>query len=247
MRFVLNGESRNLTAEQVRSALASISPEPVREYGVRVGGTLFPVKQAFAAAARLPRRDFTSQTAARLLTRLSFEIVGGESVEASPNPPRISRDNEAAPPSDARAWPWEGAAQQAFVTALVSTGWTVTSTADTATKAPGVDVLALKGVRQLGAEVKGWPGKGYADPRRAHEVKPTRPTTQAGHWFSQALMEGLMLLDSHPGHESLVVLPDGYPRYRDLAEKTRTGRAAAGVHVVLVNSSGEVTSDSWNP
>ena len=35
-----------------------------------------------------------------------------------------------------------------------------------------------------------------------------------------------MLLDSHPGYESLVVVPD-YPRYRDLAHRTRTGRAAA--------------------
>ena len=46
-----------------------------------------------------------------------------------------------------------------------------------------------------------------------------------------------MLLDSHPGHESLMVLPD-YPRYRDLAIRTRTGRHAAAVHVVFLNADG---------
>ncbi len=66
------------------------------------------------------------------------------------------------------------------------------SAANTRTKAPGVDVLACRDGRLLGAEVKGWPGKRYADPRRAAEIKPTQPSTQAGHWFSQALMKAMM-------------------------------------------------------
>ena len=118
--------------------------------------------------------------------------------------------------------------------------------ADTATKAHGVDVLARKSDRLLGAEVKGWPSRNYADTRRAEEAKRTQPTTQAGHWFSQALMKALMLLDSHPDHESLIVLPD-YPRYRDLVARTRTGCAAAGVHVILVQRDGTALSDTWSP
>jgi len=46
--------------------------------------------------------------------------------------------------------------------------------ADTATKQHGVDVLASKGDRLLGAEVKGWPSKGYADVRRAEERRSGR-------------------------------------------------------------------------
>jgi hypothetical protein len=118
--------------------------------------------------------------------------------------------------------------------------------ADTATKARRVDVLAVKDARRLGAEVKGWPTDGYADPRRAGEIKPTPPSTQAGHWFSQALFKAIMLLDSHPDHESLMVLPD-YPRYRDLATRTRTGRHAAAVHVVLLNADGTFEGDGWTP
>jgi hypothetical protein len=55
-----------------------------------------------------------------------------------------------------------------------------------------------------------------------------------------------MLLDSHPGHESLIVLPD-HPRYRDLAGRTRTCRGAAGLHVVFVTPEGHAESDSWTP
>lgn len=168
---------------------------------------------------------------------LPVEGAQGVAGEAASNP---------AEPSEGRVWPWEGAVQAVFVAVLADTGWAVTSEADTASKARGVDVLAQKGDRHLGAEVKGWPTQGYADPRRAGEAKRTQPGLQAGHYFSDAVAKALMLLDTHPGHEPLVVLPD-YPRYRDLASRTRTGRTAAGVHVVFVTDSGEATSDSWSP
>jgi len=148
------------------------------------------------------------------------------------------------PGPTSRPWPWEGTVQAAFAGYLVARRWEITGSADTASKARGVDVLAVKGKRRLGAEVKGWPSSGYADPRRAEEVKPTPPTSQAGHWFSQALMKALMLLDTHPDFESLVVVPE-YARYRDLAARTRTGRTAAGVHVLFVREDGSAESESW--
>jgi hypothetical protein len=143
-------------------------------------------------------------------------------------------------------WPWEGSVQAVFADLLVRHGWRIEAMADTATKARGVDVLAVKDARRMGAEVKGWPTDGYADPRRAGETKPTSPSTQAGHWFSQALFKAIMLLDSHPGHESLMVLPN-YPRYRDLATRTRTGRHAAAVDIVFLNADGTFSSDRWTP
>jgi hypothetical protein len=42
-------------------------------------------------------------------------------------------------------------------------GCSITAAADTAMKASGVDVLAIKSQRRLGAEVRGWPSAGYAD------------------------------------------------------------------------------------
>jgi hypothetical protein len=37
----------------------------------------------------------------------------------------------------------------------------------------GIDVLATRTGRTLAVEVKGFPGRRYAGPRRAEEVKPT--------------------------------------------------------------------------
>ena len=148
--------------------------------------------------------------------------------------------------ADPHGWPWEGHVQALFATYLAANGWQLSGFADTATKGHGVDVLAHKGDRSLGAEVKGWPSRTYADPRRQGETKPTQPTLQASHWFSQAVMKGLMLLDSHAGRESLVVLPD-YPRYRDLERRTRSGLRGAGVHVVFVREDGTASSETWEP
>ncbi len=247
MRFVLNGTAMDLTAERVREALRNVVPEPVREHAVRVGGAVYPVKQAFEQASGVSRRDFTSQTARRLLVGMGLEVLGAGG--AAPSAARTPPTGGATPVEVATGgsdWPWEGEVQAVFGALLSRSGWLLTALTDTASKAPGVDVLARKGERKLGAEVKGWPSKSYADPRRAGEDKPTSPTTQAGHWFSQALMKSLMLLDSHPGHESLIALPD-YPRYRDLAARTRTGRAGAGVHVVLMRANSEWWSETWTP
>ncbi|GAA0734302.1 hypothetical protein GCM10010199_53190 [Dactylosporangium roseum] len=68
----------------------------------------------------------------------------------------------------------------------------------------------------------------------------------ASNWFTQALGKAMMLLDDRPGLESLMVLPD-YPRYRDLAARTRTGRRAAGIHVLLLDAQGGFMSETWTP
>jgi hypothetical protein len=241
MEFTLNGHRWALTAHDVERLLADVVPERVQTHGVVVSGTTFPVKQALGVATGMGRTEFTSHTARRLLSQLGFSFVG-ETQTRGPQP----RPSAPPGPLDPHAWPWEGEVQRVFSTWLEAYAWTIASAADTATKAHGVDVIATKGGRVLGAEVKGWPSRGYADPRRAEETKRTQPTNQAGHWYSQGLMKAMMLLNSHPGYESLVVLPD-YPRYRDLASRTSVGRASAGIHVVFMAPNGAGASDSWCP
>jgi hypothetical protein len=76
MRFRLNGETFELTTDEVRRRLPDVKPEPVRQLGVRVDGRVFPVKQAFEAATGVHRRELISHTARRHLAALGFELVG---------------------------------------------------------------------------------------------------------------------------------------------------------------------------
>jgi hypothetical protein len=224
------------TDETVRR-LQGVRPEAVREHAVRVGGVVYPVKQAFEVASGVPRAAYTSQTARRHLEALGFEVVGDARLPRK-GPPAVMVAVSRFPADDVhdpRRWPWEGQVQALFARYLREHSWVIQAMADTATKARGVDVLAYKDSRRLGAEVKGWPSEGYANVLRRAETKATKPSTQAAHWYSQALFKAIMLLDSHPGYDSLMVLPD-YPRYRDLADRTRTGRDAAGVHVLRAAS-----------
>ena len=210
---------------------------------MRIDNVIFPVKQVFELATRINRAQFTSQTALRHLGALGFDIISPIGTSGAMGAVAIG---SVAPENTGHQWPWEGAVQAVLVNVLQQHRWLITATADTATKAPGVDVLAVKGSRRLGAEVKGWPSAGYADPRRAAEVKRTQPSSQAGHWFSQAMFKAMMLLDSHPGFESLMVLPD-HPRYRELGNRTRTGRRAANIHLVILGADGVYSCDSWAP
>lgn len=169
------------------------------------------------------------------------------------SPKDLSTEPAAPPPVDVaadgannREWPWEGAVQARFVHFLGSHGWQITRVADTGRKERGVDVLAEKGGRAIAAEVKGYPLKIYADPRRSEETKRTHPSIQAGTWYSGAVVAGLMFLDSHPEREPLVVLPE-FPRYRALASQSRTGLSRAGVSVVFVDEDGSATSETWSP
>jgi hypothetical protein len=225
-----------------------VAPETVREHGVRIGGAVYPVKQAFEVALGVRRTKFTSHTALRHLTALGFAVTAATPIRIAAQPQALPQP-ETREQAQPRGWPWEGAVQSVFANLLVTHGWTISSMADTATKQAGIDMLAAHphAGRRLGAEVKGWPSVGYADPRRAGEIKKTQPSTQAGHWFSDALRAAMMLLDSHPGHESLMVLPD-HTRYRDLAARTATGRRAANIHVVLLQADGSYTTTmGWRP
>jgi hypothetical protein len=72
--FTLSGERFRLTRQQVVDALRGIEPEPVRTYGVEIGGVVYPVKQALAAACGARRGRFISTAAARVLQRLGFAV-----------------------------------------------------------------------------------------------------------------------------------------------------------------------------
>lgn len=143
-------------------------------------------------------------------------------------------------PAGERDWFWEGRIQATIAGHLESNGWTIEHLADTAKRERGDDIRARRAGSVLRVEVKGWPTKGYADPRRAAEVKKTRPSTQAGHWYSQALLRAIRDLGRHPHDLSAIGLPD-WPRFRDLLADTEAPLRRLGIGVYFVAEDGTVT------
>ncbi|ABL81778.1 MULTISPECIES: hypothetical protein [unclassified Nocardioides] len=248
IRFTLNGHRYELTRQDVESRLADVAPDAIRKHAVKVNGTWFPVIQAFELATGIPRSEFMSNTARRHLAALGYEVAGD--VEPRTEPPRVrsvaTSPAAAAPTRDLEEpaelsgeWHTEANVQASLVTALAAEGWRILSVANTATKEQGIDVIASLDGQTVGVEVKGFPSRGYADPARAGEVKRTSPSTQAGHWYAQAVLAAMRLRGKEPTWRSVIAVPD-FPRYRDLHAETAGSLAAAQIEVWWVDQTGAV-------
>ena len=98
---------------------------------------------------------------------------------------------------------------------------------------------AERAVETTGIEVNGFPSRSYADPRHAAQKKPTSPSTQAGHWFAQAVLAAMRLRGKHPGWRSVIALPR-FPRYENLLTETAGSLTAAGIEVWWVHPDSRV-------
>ena len=233
VRFTLDGTRHELSRGQVQARLAEATPETIYTHGVRINDIWFPVMQAFEVAIGCPRASFNSHTARRHLAALGFEIRGQIAARTDPHGAKESG------PQDAAEWFAEADVQAAVVSFLSDTGWRIVSTADTASKERGVDVVAERAGGTIGIEVKGFPSRSYADPRRAAQKKPTNPSTQAGHWFAQAVLAAMRLRGKHPEWRSVIALP-WFSRYESLHSETSGSLTAAGIDVWWVHPDGRV-------
>ena len=136
-------------------------------------------------------------------------------------------------------WFWEGHVQEAMVRFLKEAGWSIVSTSDTAARAQGEDIVATRDGRRLVVEVKGYPSKGYRDPRRAGEVKRTNPTLQAKHWYADVLLHIVRIQGKRPEVEVAIALPEA-PRYRTLVAETGHALQGLGIGLFIVAADGSV-------
>jgi hypothetical protein len=74
MSFTVVGNEFSLSTADILSRMQNVEPEPVRELFVEVGGTAYPIKQAFAHATGMPRGQFTSHDAMRVFRKLQLKI-----------------------------------------------------------------------------------------------------------------------------------------------------------------------------
>jgi hypothetical protein len=186
VRFTVNGRLLELSAEDVRLKLRDVRPEPLHQYAIQIGLAIYPVKQAFEVATGVPRREFTTQVARRVFAALDFELIvdSGQSRVGEILQADVSDvvSSAAATPARDGDWHTEARVQAMLIKYLRREGWEIVRSADTARRERGIDIEATREIETVAIEVKGFPGRNYADPRRAGERKKTQPTTQAKGW-----------------------------------------------------------------
>ncbi|MGY0236003.1 DUF7662 domain-containing protein [Longispora urticae] len=133
----------------------------------------------------------------------------------------------------------EEVTQNRLVAFLRRQGWLIERTANPATREHGVDVVARQDGRRLAVEVKGYPGRRYADAARADKVKASTPSTQARHWYAEVLLSTMLNRAKHPDHELAIALPHR-PTYVSLVSRTWGSLASLDVAVLLVADDGDV-------
>jgi len=129
-----------------------------------------------------------------------------------------------------KMWFWEGNVQQRIVDYLKSNGFSIIFVADTSTRQRGVDIVSKKGKEELWITVKGYPTG----------TKKTNPSTQASHWFKQAIFD---VIDYRNQSDSLslgIGLPN-FPRYQSMTKKTSWIKSCSGFHFYWVDENGDVS------
>lgn len=245
IRFTLNGRRYELSREDVQHRLADVAPDVIRKHAVMVNGIWFPVIHAFEVATGIPRSEFVSHTARRHLAALGYAVSGdverhtaARQIRSHPSASAaVSVQGGQALPRPSESWHTEANIQASLVTALAADGWRILSVANTSTKEHGVDVIGTRDGQTFGVEVKGFPSRDYADPARAGEIKRTQPSTQASHWYAQAVLAAMRLRHKEPTWRSVIALPD-FPRYRALYVETATSLDAAQIEIWWVDQTG---------
>lgn len=159
----------------------------------------------------------------------AVESIG---VRAGPTP-------VAGEPLSEEPWFWEGNVQRAVRRHLEATGWRILREANTATQERGIDLLAECDGLRLAVEVKGFPKSTYQLGAKAGQPKPTQPTLQAKHWFSDAFLK-LVRLRSEQADFALAIALPNYPRYQTLLGQSRWALDRLGFGVFLVEATGDV-------
>lgn len=126
-------------------------------------------------------------------------------------------------------WFWEGNVQAQVVSYLAGQGYQIMSVADTASRQRGKDIEAENNGKTVWISVKGYP----------EGTTKTQPSTQAGHWFKQAVFDILEYRGENTDVELGLAIPD-FPRYRNLADKIRWLQPVAEFTYYWVEDSGNV-------
>lgn len=162
--------------------------------------------------------------------RLTNFWLGGE----LPSLPAVTVE-----PMSEKPWCWEGNVVRTIVEHLKLRHWTIHSVPDTATKAPGVDIHAVRNGHSLLIEVKGYPSTVYESGPKAGQPKRTNPPTQARHWAGEALLSALLRLQEDSSTQVAIAFPD-FGVYHKLLSRIRKPLELLGIMVLIVSEEGTI-------
>lgn len=175
-------------------------------------------QQANSRCRKLSTEGFVERR--RIGGKIHNFLIAPERTFAPPVPPE---------PAEDRPWFGEGNVQQVVVEYLRKADYRIVRFADTATRQPGRDIEAESKIGPLWVTVKGYP----------EGTDRTRPSTQAGHWFKQALFDIVAWRGEDQTVELALALPD-FPRYRDLAMRVAWLQPVARFSLIWVMEDGTV-------
>ncbi len=242
--------------DRILAAIAEVGG-PICDDCLSARAGITPRQQVFAICARLASTNAITREVATCdlcaKTKKSSRSHDGRiadplrEVAAAAAPSRLSRPapgafNGSGDEGD-RPWHWEGHVQEVLQRYLAAHAWTITATADTESKEPGIDLVATKDGRWLAVEVKGYPTTVYDHGKKRGQPKPTQPTSQARQWFSHALLSIMRLRHKRPDAEIALCFPD-FRTYRSLAAQTRRCFDLLGFGIYFVGKDGSVQLDA---
>lgn len=136
-------------------------------------------------------------------------------------------------------WFWEGHVVDSLEKQFRNLGWSTVSKADTASRRSGIDLHLRKGKVDLVVEAKGYPSTTYQRGPNQGMPKPTNPSTQARHWFAQALFCSILRQRDHPTSIIAMAFPE-FPVFVNLAERTNDALKKLGIRIIFLTQDGTV-------
>lgn len=142
-------------------------------------------------------------------------------------------------------WFWEGNVQNRIIEYMTKNeGFQIIRSADPGKKERGPDIFAQRKLSNGSLErrqvaVKGYPSEKYVDGERKGEKKRANPSTQARHWFGEALLELILAKGDNENLQIALGLPD-FPVYANLIKRITWFRKNIRLFYYLVTKDSEV-------
>lgn len=145
-------------------------------------------------------------------------------------------------------WYYEGNISKKLVEFFTDNEYVVIKDNSANIKARGEDIIVEQGGVKIVVEVKGYPTEFQTKGTTKGTPKVTKPTLQAKHWFSEAILSSIFNYKKHENNSNtkLAIAFPKFERYEVLVTKVKPffKKHKIDFTVYFVHENGEVTIDN---